>query len=197
MKGTNEYIIEIKEPFNETFKTKGGIELYANKDFSAERLANRIGIVKATPLLFEGVLEVGYDVLIDPTILYEQIFRDVKQESIHLLDREKMLFKISPNLIVLYRENAQEEWKGFLDNCLVAPIEKKQEIFSSIIIIEAPKKEYEKGKAIVKYGNTALTDGAINANDTVVIDKTGGITFWLEGEEYWWLRTHEIYAKYG
>ena len=74
----------------------------------AKRLANRIGIVKATPYLFEGVIKEDYQVLIDPTILYEQIFRDVKQESIHLVDRDKMLFKISPNLIVLYRENEQK-----------------------------------------------------------------------------------------
>ena len=125
MKGLHDYIIEIKEPFKDSFKTKGGLELYANKDFSAERLSNRIGTVKATPYLFEGVIQEGYEVLIDPSILYEQIYRDVKQESIHLLDSEKMLFKIDPKLIVLYRENEQQEWKGFLNNLLVSPIVNK------------------------------------------------------------------------
>lgn len=197
MKGIHDYIIEIAEPFKETFKTESGLELYANKSFSADRLSNRIGKVMEVPLLFDGIIKQGYEVLIDASILYEQSFKSVKQESIHLLDRDKMLFKINPNLIVLYRENENEQWKGFLNNLLVEPIEKKsQKLVSSLIIIPDEKATYEKGKAIVKYANENVKELGVNNGETVFIDPLGGIQFWLDGKEFWWIRTKDILAKY-
>lgn len=197
MKGIHDYIVEIKEPFKDTFKTEGGLELYANKDFSAERLSNRIGIIKATPHLFKGIIKEGYQVLIDPTILYEQIYRGVKQESIHLLDREKMLFKIEPKLIILFRENENEEWKGFLNNLLAEPIIKNtKEITSEYIFTVEVKEEFIKGKAIVKYCNEEVKELGISKNDTIAINPFGGLSFWLNGKEYWWLRTNDVLAKY-
>jgi co-chaperonin GroES (HSP10) len=197
MKGINDYIIEIKNPFKETITTKGGLELYANKDFSADKLSNRIGIVKETPFSIQNSeIEIDFEVLIDPTILYEQIYRGIKQESIHLLDRDKMLFKIEPKLIVLYRKDKDSEWIGFLENCLCEPILKeKKEITKGLILLEDEKDEFLKDRVIVKYINQGLKDLGIEVGDTVAINKQGGIVFWLDGIEYWWLRVSDIIAK--
>ena len=196
MKGIHDYILEIKEPFKETFKTEGGLELYANKRFSADRLSNRIAKVMATPVFFEGVIEVGYEVLIDATILYEQIYNKKVQESIHLLDSEKKLFKIDPKLIVLYRENSQAEWKGFLDSVLVEPIKKAAKpLTSSLIILPEEVVEFEQNKAKIVVCNSDVTNMGIEKNDIVAI-KPLGISFWLDGKEFWWLKNDDLLGKY-
>jgi len=196
MKGLHDYIIEIKEPFKESFKTESGLELYANKRFSADRLSNRIGKVIATPLFFEGVIEEGYEVLIDATILYEQIFNKKVQESIHLLDKDKMLYKIDPNLIVLYRENKDAEWKGFLRSLLVEPIKKeKEKLTSSLIILPDETDEFDKNKAKVTVCNDEILEMGVLKGDTIAIEDLG-IPFWLDGKEYWWIKTEDILGKY-
>jgi len=196
MQGIHDYILEIKEPFKDTFKTASGVELYANKRFSADRLSNRIGKVMATPLFFEGIIEVGYEVLVDASILYEQIYNGKVQESIHLLDKDKMLFKIDPKLIVLYRENPQEQWKGFLDSILVEPIKKaSKSLKSSLIIIPDEEIEFEKTKATVTICNSELSEFGIVKNDTIAI-KPLGIPFWLDGKEFWWLKNDDVLGRY-
>jgi len=189
MKGINDYIIEIAEPFKQTITTKGGLELYANKDFSADKLSNRIGKVIETPYLFEGVIEKDYEVLIDPTILYEQIYRGIKQESIHLLDRDKMWFKIEPKLIVLYRKDKDSEWIGFLENCLCEPILKeKKEVKQGLILMEDEKDEFVMDRVVAKYINQDLKDLGVEVGDTVVINKQGGIAISLS--------INNLYQKY-
>lgn len=196
MKGIHDYILEIKEPFKESFKTESGLEIFANKRFSADRLSNRIAKVMATPLFFEGIIEVGYEVLIDATILYEQIYQKKVQESIHLLDSEKKLFKIDPKLIVLYRENAQEQWKGFLDSVLVEPIKKESKsLKSSLIILPEEVAEFEQNKAKMVVCNNDITNLGISKNDIIAI-KPLGISFWLDGKEFWWLKNDDVLGKY-
>ncbi len=190
MKGIREYIVEIKNPFKDSFMTESGIELYADKNFSADRLSNRVGKVVSVPFFDGETLEEGDEVLIDPTILYEQIFRDVKQESVFLVDNKKMYYKIAPNLIVLYRKNKDDEWTGYRQNLLVEPIKKKQKEYK--FIIAKQEEGYEEKIVKIKYANDEID---VKEGEKVVINPLG-ITFWLKGKEYWWVQTNDVIARY-
>lgn len=195
MRGINEFIIEIKEAYKDKITTEGGLEIYANKDFSYAQLSNRIGKVIGSPELFESEIREGYEVLVDPSILYEQIYRSLKQESVYLVDREKGWYRIDPTIIVMYRENSKSEWKGYLNNLLVDRIE-KEKVESKIIFTEETTQKFEKGKAIVKFSNKELELLGVKNNDTIHYDHQIGISFWLENKEYFWIRNNHVLAKY-
>ena len=183
MIGLHNFIVELKTDFHDTFKTESGLELYANKDMSAERLSNRIAKVINTPAFHETEIEIGYQLMIDPSILYEQIYRETKQESIHLVDKEKGWYKLDPKEIVLFRKDDSEEWKGYLENSLVEPIpEEAEELKSTLIQLLPKKKTFKKGRAKALYMNDGID---VSKGDKLIIADHGGIPFWIEGKEFW------------
>src|SRR5690606_8011727 len=102
---------------------------------------------------------------------------------------KEMLFRLDPNMIILYRENSDSEWKGHLENCMLEPIQNnKEKVVSSFIIVpESSIPTYEKERAILKYANQELIDLGANNGDEVIIHPAGGVKFWIEGKEYWWI----------
>jgi len=195
MKGFKDFIIKLDNPLNETFKTESGIEMYAHKDFSVDRLSNRVATVKATPMFVDTPIQVGYEVMIEPTILYKQIYRGVKQNYTSLIDPADNLFKVTPNMIILYRETENDTWKGHLQNLMVERIEEVQKVIkTSLLLPENAKPKYKKGLAKVLYVNQELNETGIENGDEIFIVATGGVSFWLEGKHYWWLRSRDVYG---
>lgn len=194
MKALHEYIIELKNPLNDTFKTESGVELYAHKEFSVDRLSNRIAKVVSTPLLHNTPIEVGYEVMIEPTILYKQIFQKEKQGYTNLIDRDQMHFNVTPNMIVLYRKDENDTWKGYLKNVMLEPIEETEKPIKSnfLYIPESNQKKYKKERAKVLYGNQILEEQGAKNGDEVIINPMGGVNFWMDGKEYWWVRNTEV-----
>ncbi len=195
MKGINDFIIQIKEPFKEKFKTESGIEFYGDKRWMPQQLSNRIGIVVNVPFAFETEIKPGHEVLVDPTILYEQDYHLTggAQESIFLVDKAEMLFKIKPNLIVLHRENNSVPWKGHLNNGLFEQVEsaKTEPVSSFLIIPENVQKEFEQGKARVAIVNDELK---AEPGQVVFVKEEHGIEFFLDGKSYWWYRNEDVLA---
>ena len=191
MKGLHDFIIELKTDFNETFKTENGVELYGNKDLSPERMSNRVAKVVNTPILHETEIQKGFEILIDPSILYKQIYREVKQESIHLMDKEKGYYKLDPKEIVLFRKDSNSEWKGYLNNSLVEPIKEDQDEIKSSLIIMPKKSGYKKGRAKAFCMNDNID---VKKGQELLINNNGGVPFWIDGKEYWWIRNIDIYA---
>lgn len=191
MKGIHDFIVEITEQFSEKYKTAGGLELYVNKDISAERVSQRIAKVINIPYRHETVIKIGYEVLIDPSILYQQIYQGKKQDSIHIVDKEKGWFKLAPKEIILYRKDKSEDWTAYLSNNLVEPIdEKKEELKSSIIIIPDSTKTQLRDRAKAVYVNDEL--GCEKGDLLAIVD--AGIPYWMEGKEYWWVRNSDVVA---
>lgn len=190
MTGLHDFIIELKTPLNDTFKTENGVELFAHPEFSVDRLSNRIAKVISTPIFHETKIQPGYEVMIEPTILYKQIYRNVTQGYTSLLDKENMLFKVTPNMIILYRENENDTWTGHLKNLLVKPIEDNidQPGSSLIIIPESTIKKYKRERATLLYLNDELKEMGAKQGDEVFIDPLGGVKFWIDGVEHWWIR---------
>ncbi|WNH10049.1 hypothetical protein [Thalassobellus suaedae] len=196
MKGIRDFIIKLDKPLNETFKTEKGVEIYAHQDFSVDRLSNRVAKVMATPMFIETPIEVGYEVMIEPTILYKQIYRGVKQGYTSLIDKDDNLFKVTPNMIILYRKDENDTWKGHLQNLMVEQIKEEEPVIkTSLLLPENSKPKFKKGVANVLYVNAELESMGVKNGDELSIDPAGGVNFWLDGKHYWWIRTRDVYGK--
>lgn len=192
MQGLKHFIIEVKEPFKDKVEI-GNLEIYVDKKISRDRSANRLGKVISCPILEQsfGIKE-GFEIIFDATILYRQIYKEGTQESIHLMDKEKSLYKIEPDMIVLFRENDKSEWKGFKDNLMVEFITEVPKSNGSIITI--PKAEVVKGKAKVKYRNEELENEGVENGQVIFMKPTAGIPFFFKNETLYWIRTKDVLA---
>lgn len=201
MKAIKDFIVHLPLPYSDTIKTENGVELYADKRFSADRLSNRVATVVETPLNGDYVIKKGFQVLVDPTIVFEQNYKLAggKQKSIFLVDEKKSLYKVDPSLIVLYKENESNEWKGFQQNALyelvkeTKPVEQPMES-AFIFIPEAFTPKYKQDRAVLKYGNEELLE-QISNGDEVIVKPDMGIEYWIDGKTYKWFRNSDVVAK--
>lgn len=194
MKALHDYIIEVKEKFNDTFKTESGVEFHLDKRFSSEKLANRIAKVVNTPALSKSIIKTGYEVLIDPTIFFTQNYeKNANNYNGYLKDAEKGWYKIMPSMIVCYRETPENEWKGFGNNLLVDFVKEPIEKITASGIIFGKEEVKTNGMAIIKYANKDLNDFGANNGDMVAIKPDTGIPFYLEKTLYW-ITNREVLA---
>jgi len=195
MKGTKNFIIQLDKAYNETFKTEGGLELYGNVDFTTERQSNRIAKVMGVPHLYKTDIKDGYEVLIDASPIYRQIYEGSKQWYQNVVNEKENLFYLSKDMIICYRENDKSEWVGFLDNCLVKPImEEEKEIKTSLVLPETVTSKKFTGKISMTYANRDLKELGVENGQTLHMNPLGGVKYWFEGIEYWWVRTKDIFA---
>jgi len=198
MIGVHDFIIKSEFEFAQTFKTESGLELHGDARFSAERLANRIATVIETPLSIEDCeIKSGYQVMVDPTIFYQQDYVIGGQmENNFMIDRAKGIFKISPDMIVLYRENEQAEWKGFRESLLVE-MEKEiiPEVMAGPIVIKEQETKVSQIYAIVTHSNEKLKSEDVTSGDRIYIQPNYGVSFWIDGKEHSWINNRHVLAK--
>jgi co-chaperonin GroES (HSP10) len=187
------YIIKISNELNETFKTEGGLELYGHKDFSKDRLSNRYAIIVGKPLIFDDkILEIGTKVLIDPSVYYHSTHGDddILQITTNTVDREKGLYAIEPQNIVLYEKDG--DWFGYLGNFLGKCVtEKKPDKMAGSFIVEIGN-EVRTDNFDVIYANDFLIKEGINQGDRLYMKPNMGVPVWIEGKEHTWLRYSEV-----
>lgn len=196
MRHIHNYIIKISKEFNETFKTESGLELYGHKDFSYDRLSNRYATIIGQPLLFDGeILEVGTKVLIDPSVYYHSIHGDddIKQYTTNTINQKEGIYSIEPQNIVLYKKD--DTWHGYLNNFLGVCIEDVQDdtVLGGLVV--------EIGKTVktdhynVVYVNDFLENQQVKTGDRLAMKPQMGVSVWIEGKEYTWLRSDDTLAK--
>lgn len=199
MKGYNDFIIKVTHVFNQTFKTENGVELHADSRFSQDRLSNRIAIVEEVPLHIKNTTPIkkGFQVMIDPTVYYGgEYLVTGKQISPFAIDVNKGLYKIKNEMIVLYRENENAEWKANAENLLIRfKKEEAAEKKLGSIIIEPAKPFFSKTYANILYSNELMQEEGINNGDFVFIQEGFGVPFWIEGIEYNWINNRHVLAK--
>lgn len=199
MKGIKDFIIQIQKPYSETIKTEGGLEIYGDKRFSADKLTNRIGVIISSPVFHETEIQPGYEVLVDPTILYEQVYHLTggRQDSIFLVDKEKSYYKVDPALIVLFRVSENSEWKGYLENGIYEKVidhTPQEKLKSDIIFIpESSTPKYKMGMAVLKYGNESILESIQPGQEVYVLDDFG-IEYFIDGKTYLWYRNSDVLA---
>lgn len=195
MKSIHEYIIKNDTPFLDSFKTENGTKLQGDVRFLADRLANRIADVVELPLnLLHDEIKVGYQVMVDPSIYYKQQYVVGGQmETPHTIDSKEGLYKLSADMIVLYREDDKSEWKGFEENLMVEFAKKKDRTEKNGIIL--PNEKAPEKIAKVLYSNNFLAENDIKIGDTIIVNRDCAIPFWIDGKEMHWLRNQFLYAK--
>lgn len=199
MKGVKDFIIQIEQPFSETIKTEGGLEIFGDKRWSAEKMANRIGIVISAPICHNTVIKEGYQVLVDPTILYEQVYHLTggRQDSVFLVDKTKMYYKVDPNMVVLYRENSESEWKGYHENAIYEAIadETAEEPLENLFIYipKTIQTKFKKNRVTLKFGNETILN-QIAVGQELIVKEQMGIDFYINGKTYLWYRNSDVIA---
>lgn len=193
MQGLTEYIIEIKQAFKDKIKTDSGLELHLDARHSPTLASNKNGKVVSTPLLSETSIQVGDDVIIDPTAVFNRRYRGIDEDSNFLVDKEKGWYRLTPELILLYRKDSDDKWKANGNNVFVEPIEKASETpKSSLIIMPEETKGYVEGEAILKFPNKSLEDEGLIEDDYLYIRKERDIEYKLDGKTYWWIRDVDV-----
>ena len=199
MRGYNDFIIKVDVVYNKTFKTESGLELHADSRFSQDRLANRIAVVEEIPLTLEGKTPIkkGFQVMIDPTIFYENEYVATGvQQTPFTIDKNKGLYKIKDEMIVLYREDKNSEWKANAENLLIRF--KKEEVAEKkvgSIIIENKKEIVSKDHATILHANELLQEEGIQDGDLLFFLYCYGVPFWIDGIEYNWIHNRHVLAK--
>ena len=199
MRGYNDFIIKVDVVYNKTFKTESGLELHADSRFSQDRLANRIAVVEEIPLTLQGKTPIkkGFQVMIDPTIFYENEYVATGvQMTPFTIDKNKGLYKIKDEMIVLYREDENSEWKANAENLLIRF--KKEEVAEKkvgSIIIENKKEIVSKDHATILHANELLQEEGIQDGDLLFVQQCYGVPFWIHGIEYNWIHNRHVLAK--
>lgn len=170
-----EKFINTKQVGNKTLITNTSIEHASN--------VNRIGVVKALPLNYEGNIIVG-----DHVIVQHNIFRTyfdgqglTRESDAHIKDD---LFQVLPELIYLIIRG--EEKIAIDQYVFVAPIieEKKW--------VGAVEQEHV---GIVVYNNEILKKQGIEAGDKITFERDSEYEFNIFGQRLYRVRTHKILAK--
>jgi co-chaperonin GroES (HSP10) len=198
MIGYNDFIIKVDFVFAKTFTTESGLELHADSRLNQERLANRLAVVQEIPLnlINETPIKKGFQVMIDPTIFYEnQYVATGVQQTPFTIDKNKGLYKIKNEMIVLYREDENAEWKANADNLLVRfKKEVVEEKKVGLIILEPKKEKTLKDRAIILKANQLIKEEGVNDGDLVFVQQGIGVPFWIEGVEYNWINNRHVLA---
>lgn len=202
MKGITEYIVKFDTTHQTTVKV-GGHSLKVNPNFEQPKWINRIGVVENVPfhLEKESPIKKGYEVLVIHTVLLNEVYNKTGLVKSHfIVDEEKGLFRFEPNLIVMWRENKDREWKAHLENIMVEPISiKDEEREVNGLILPDNIFENEKGykgnqtqHGIIAYDNPELNKKGVFKNDEVIIKKDREYEFEIDGKTYWHMENVDI-----
>lgn len=197
MIGYNDFIIKVDYAYAKTFTTESGLELHADARFSQDRLSNRIATVVETPISLQDCeIKKGYQVLIDPSIFYENTYEvKGKQETPFTLDKAKGLYKINPSMIVCFRATENDAWEGYNESLLIEPeVINQDDLKSSFLIIEVKQKKVSDEYATVVFTNKKLLSENVENGTRILKIKGFGVPFWIDGKEYQWINNRHVLA---
>jgi co-chaperonin GroES (HSP10) len=194
MHGINEYIIEVGKAFNDTMK-HGSLELYTDYRHRQQEQSNRLGKVINVPLCEDSDLQIGADVIIDPTVLFEQTYGGKMQASRFLVNEEKGWYRVTADMIILYKNPNETEYLGHRQNLFGIPVKTEVPTTASGILLTT-KTEITHNIIEVAFPNKELIDNeGINKGDKVHHVPNRTWMFEVEGKSYLYLRNIDLLAK--
>jgi len=164
-------------------KQVGDKTLIINTSIEHASNVNRIGVVVALPLNYEGNIVVG-----DQVVIAHNIFRTyfdgrglTRESDAHIKDD---LFQVLPELIFLIIRGKQ---KISVDNfCFIKPIIEEKKWIGSV---------EQEHVGIVKYSNEILEAKGVLSGDKIAFKTDGEYEFLLDGERLYRMRNSFILAK--
>lgn len=194
MKGLNHFIVSIPKKYKDTYVTESGLELYADRRWSLEKVGNTVVEVLEIPLNYDGPISTGDLLFLDiDTLARQKYVKGGELESQHLIDREKNLYKIDASLILAYKFKDGGEWLGFGENVLCDKVKEKKEPTSNLIILPTDnKEEVVKNKLKVAVLNNDIKEQGVCIGDVVYVKPTVIIDVWLENKLYTRVRNRDV-----
>jgi co-chaperonin GroES (HSP10) len=192
MKAIKNFIIKSEEAFSKSYFTESGLEIFADKRHSAERLSNRVvKVVSVPPNLRSGEIKDGYELMVDPTIFFRQQYEGRgEQDNPFMIDPANGLYMVEPKMVVLYRKGPEEDWKAFGDALLVEIKTKKVEKQVGALFLTETEEKIQ-----VAFSNIEAEEMEVFKGDEVIIRKGLDVPFWIEGKEYGWIDNSHLLAK--
>lgn len=193
MKSTFDFIVKQDNPFNDTITTKNGAKLYLDKRFSQEKLVNKEVDVVETPFLIKTSIKVGDKVLIDPTIfhnMHNELAGEI--ENPNIVDKKQGHYKISPEMIVCFKDKKTKQWQGFQNNIIVEKIVNEENQTQSGLILEQHFQKFKKDRAIINISNEKLELYGVSKGTEVAIEDDYLVPFYIDGKEYFWCNNEAI-----
>lgn len=201
MQGITEFIVEIKEPVKESIKI-GGTEIFVDGSYDQTKYSNRIGKVISTPIGYETPIKVGDEVLIVHTVLMSQTYQGKQHDPVFLVDKSKGYYRLTNELIVMYRPCINSEWKCNWIHVMVSPIAAEKEDFkigsfylgmdSYDTDVECNTMGFLKQEGHIKYLNKELKDAGVKVGDKVHFEEHGDYEFNLDGEVVYCMDNRDI-----
>lgn len=194
MRGLKDFMVHIPNLYHDTFKTESGIEFYGDRRWSAKKMANTFLEVVEKPFFYDGPINKGFRIFIDPTVLFTQIYpKTGEQENIYLVDRKKGLYKIDPSLIIAFNDN-KYEWVGHNENLLVSLLMEEKLKTKLLTVPNNFNSKKDRKKGVVKISNKLLSGQGVSVGDTVFFEPLMGIDVHFENEQYTWIRNRDLLA---
>jgi hypothetical protein len=166
-------------------KKINGVDVIKNTSFEDHKSVNRVGVVKAIPKEYKGMICVG-----DLVIVHHNVFRTYydmkgrpKKSSEFFKDDE---YLVDDYKIYAYKKN-NEEWKANNDYCFVKPVK------NEYVLIDECKKEKQHIGHIVIF-NEDFKDVA--KGDLIGFKKNSEYEFFLDDERLYRMRLSDIVLKF-
>lgn len=195
MKALREFIVHVPKKYNDTWKSESGTEWHLSQFHNKRELANASVEVISSPIKNNKGVEVGDKVLIDIiSILDSEQYKFGNTGNHLVIDREKGLYRVEPNLILLYQKKNETEWRSFGDKVIVEKIMEETKPVSSIIIDPTAGKKALKDRATVVIPSESLMSEGVKKGDVVIYDNRTNIDLYLEGNNYMWLKDRNVLA---
>lgn len=193
MKGINEFIIEIGKAFNNTLEY-GSLKLYTDHKTKQQEQSNRNGKVISIPAKGESKIEKDALVIIDPTVLFEQIYNGKVQESQFLVNREKGWYRVTPDMVLLYKNPNKENYIGHLNNLFVTPIKDDVTKIGSIYIPKSTSEQESLANVEISNEEMMTVEG-IYAGDQIYYNPKAVWKFNVEGKECILIKNFHVLGK--
>lgn len=181
MTGIHEFIVEIGQAFHNTLEY-GSLKLYTDHRTQQQEQSNRRGKIISTPLKVKTDIKEGAEVIIDPTVLFEQYYQGKAQESRYLVDREKGWYRVTPDNVIAYRNPDATEFLGHKENLLVQPIDDTVEKIGSIYLAK-PENQQESIAVVILTNKELLEEDDITEGVQIYYNKKANWKFEFEGQE--------------
>lgn len=166
-----------------TEKQIGGHKMIVNTSIEDAKNVNRVGIVLALPMVYDGNIRIG-----DEVILQHNVFRDwfdmkgiTRKSNHHLKDN---LFSVDEELIFLINRN--NKFIAVNQFCFIEPIFEEERWVGKV-------EQMHIGH--VKFGNEKLKNQGVFDGDKIAFAKDSEYTFEIDGERLYRVRTPNILAK--
>ena len=151
-----------------------GMDFITSTSEENHMASNRQGVVVATPLGYDGEIEVGDLLLVHHNVF--KFYNDMKgrQKSGKSFFKDNLFF-IDNDQFFMYKQNG--EWKAHSKYCMIKPIEKSGNHYLKTHAEEEPL------IGLVKYPNKYLTSKGINKGDKVSFQPDSEYEFNVDGEK--------------